>query len=315
VDKNIETLATALYVRIDDLLQAFNRGLLGGQVVLGDHKFVLDESIDGVHVLGTTARPETEVKLIGPDGQEHRLPRSGPVDPQQEATVSLGNVQLKYSWQTPRTMSIDLSNPSVTPAGWVGQWTLTFVDPAGTSPDNPARSSISIWANVKPTWTNQAEVGPLTAETVVPNLRFGLAKTDGAPVDPRQLNGEVSMDVVLVGLPGSGKSVVGKRLAHRHGATYIDLDERITSWNDTAERLYGYRAEEVLGTSNRVIIPPDRQAEEDEIVARVRGAQRPHALACSCRDGCPRAQGRDREVIRSGLSKARCALQGPPCAS
>jgi shikimate kinase / 3-dehydroquinate synthase len=35
------------------------------------------------------------------------------------------------------------------------------------------------------------------------------------------------MDIVLVGLPGSGKSVVGKRLAHRHAATFIDLDERI----------------------------------------------------------------------------------------
>ena len=35
------------------------------------------------------------------------------------------------------------------------------------------------------------------------------------------------MDVVLVGLPGSGKSVVAKRLAHRHGAAFIDLDERI----------------------------------------------------------------------------------------
>jgi len=35
------------------------------------------------------------------------------------------------------------------------------------------------------------------------------------------------MDLVLVGLPGSGKSVVGKRLAHRHGADFIDLDERI----------------------------------------------------------------------------------------
>ncbi len=37
------------------------------------------------------------------------------------------------------------------------------------------------------------------------------------------------MDVVLVGLPGSGKSVVGRRLANRHGATLIDLDERIES--------------------------------------------------------------------------------------
>ena len=35
------------------------------------------------------------------------------------------------------------------------------------------------------------------------------------------------MDIVMVGLPGSGKSVVGKRLAHRHAADFIDLDERI----------------------------------------------------------------------------------------
>lgn len=35
------------------------------------------------------------------------------------------------------------------------------------------------------------------------------------------------MDVVLVGLPGSGKSAVGRRLAHRHEAAFIDLDDAI----------------------------------------------------------------------------------------
>jgi len=35
------------------------------------------------------------------------------------------------------------------------------------------------------------------------------------------------MDVVLVGLPGSGKSAVGRRLARRHEADYVDLDETI----------------------------------------------------------------------------------------
>ena len=35
------------------------------------------------------------------------------------------------------------------------------------------------------------------------------------------------MDVVLVGLPGSGKSAVGRRLAQRHHATFVDLDERV----------------------------------------------------------------------------------------
>jgi 3-dehydroquinate synthase len=37
------------------------------------------------------------------------------------------------------------------------------------------------------------------------------------------------VDIVLVGLPGSGKSVVGRRLASRHAAAFIDLDERIES--------------------------------------------------------------------------------------
>src|SRR6187455_1462691 len=35
------------------------------------------------------------------------------------------------------------------------------------------------------------------------------------------------MDLVLVGLPGSGKSAVGRRVASRHGASFIDLDDTI----------------------------------------------------------------------------------------
>ena len=35
------------------------------------------------------------------------------------------------------------------------------------------------------------------------------------------------MDLVLIGLPGSGKSAVGRRLAARHGAAFVDLDAEI----------------------------------------------------------------------------------------
>ena len=37
------------------------------------------------------------------------------------------------------------------------------------------------------------------------------------------------MDLVLVGLPGSGKTAAGRRLARRHGAEFIDLDEIIAA--------------------------------------------------------------------------------------
>jgi PAS domain S-box-containing protein len=41
------------------------------------------------------------------------------------------------------------------------------------------------------------------------------------------------------------------------------------SWNPGAERLFGYTADEIVGQSIRVLIPPDRQNEEAEILARL----------------------------------------------
>jgi shikimate kinase/3-dehydroquinate synthase len=35
------------------------------------------------------------------------------------------------------------------------------------------------------------------------------------------------MDLVLVGLPGTGKTAVGKRMARRHGAAFFDIDEMV----------------------------------------------------------------------------------------
>ena len=48
-----------------------------------------------------------------------------------------------------------------------------------------------------------------------------------------------------------------------------DRNAVITSWNDGARRLYGYTSEEVVGKPVRVIIPPDLQGEELEIVRRI----------------------------------------------
>src|SRR5262249_49001646 len=53
-----------------------------------------------------------------------------------------------------------------------------------------------------------------------------------------------------------------------------DLNGIVTSWNRAAERMFGYRADEIIGKSIRTIIPQDRQAEEDEVLSRVRNGIR-----------------------------------------
>lgn len=52
------------------------------------------------------------------------------------------------------------------------------------------------------------------------------------------------------------------------------LDGIIQSWNAAAERLFGFKEEEAVGRHISLIIPPDRLAEEDLIISRLRAGER-----------------------------------------
>ena len=52
------------------------------------------------------------------------------------------------------------------------------------------------------------------------------------------------------------------------------LDSVIQSWNAAAERLFGYSAQEAVGRHISLVIPPERIAEEDHIIARLKAGQR-----------------------------------------
>jgi PAS domain S-box-containing protein len=52
------------------------------------------------------------------------------------------------------------------------------------------------------------------------------------------------------------------------------LDGIITTWNGAAERVFGWTAEEAVGQHIKLIIPADRHAEEDQVLARIGRGER-----------------------------------------
>src|SRR5204863_4428897 len=49
-----------------------------------------------------------------------------------------------------------------------------------------------------------------------------------------------------------------------------NLEGSITSWNQAAERVFGYTAAEAVGQPSTIIIPEDRREEETSVLARIR---------------------------------------------
>ena len=53
-----------------------------------------------------------------------------------------------------------------------------------------------------------------------------------------------------------------------------DLNGIITSWNKSAERLFGYTAEEIIGQPVTLIIPPELHDDEPRILGKIRAGER-----------------------------------------
>src|SRR6266446_1735556 len=64
-------------------------------------------------------------------------------------------------------------------------------------------------------------------------------------------------------IASSGDAIVGKT-----------LDSVITSWNEAAERMFGYTAAEAVGQQIYLIIPPERHGEEEQLLERLRRGER-----------------------------------------
>ncbi len=117
----------------------------------------------------------------------------------------------------------------------------------------------------------------LANHTVLINKRGGELAIDDSGAPTFAANGALT-GIVLV-----FRDVTAQRKAQRAAAELAaiveysgdaiatkNLDGIIQTWNDAAERLFGYKREEIVGKPVTILIPPDRLNEETEILERIR---------------------------------------------
>jgi len=78
-----------------------------------------------------------------------------------------------------------------------------------------------------------------------------------------QLRAQDSRERLAAIVESSDDAIIGK-----------NLDGVIQSWNSGAERVFGYRADEMIGRPILTLIPPERSLEEDRILGLLRRGQR-----------------------------------------
>src|SRR5262249_44517283 len=109
-------------------------------------------------------------------------------------------------------------------------------------------------------------------------------RRDGSPVAISLFITRIlAADGQAVGMLRIGRDVASRRSAERavrrlaaivessdDAIVSKDLNGIVTSWNRAAEQMFGYSAAEMIGKSIRIIVPADRQSEEDTVLALIR---------------------------------------------
>src|SRR3546814_17585916 len=104
----------------------------------------------------------------------------------------------------------------------------------------------------------------------------------GLPYERRRARDEIAQRLAAI-VESSDDAILAK-----------DLDGTITSWNRGAERLFGYRAAEIVGKSVMLLMQDDRQDDEAPHLARLRRGER-------VRHSAPGRRRKEGERARVGL--------------
>ncbi|EHI41012.1 hypothetical protein OPAG_00238 [Rhodococcus opacus PD630] len=215
---------------IDDLLFAFDAFSTPGQAPIegetgvcvvsvceeAQHRFVLDDSISSVTVLGSADAEGLIPTLVAPSGAQLALDREGA-----PRTATLDGAQVAYRWMSPRSVSFTMTK-SDDSAQWQGMWALVFVDPDGSSPLARSKTNIHISGNLFPAWLGMDTTAVHSGEKTSA-IRLGIVDSDRNEIDPSDLLGSAALSVSLTDAGNVDHPLVDRIAKERIGDP-VELD-------------------------------------------------------------------------------------------
>lgn len=182
------------------------------------HRFVLDGSISSVKILAGADKPGISIVLQNPLGGPAK--RFNYVPNKTAGSTVIAGQQVNAHWITDKTLQIDMSHRA--DRGWVGQWSLVFVDEQNAHPGARARTQIHITGDLVPA----VEGTPQLRSGDPATLKLGLASSrTGARVDPASIKGQATLSAVLVDASGATHAVAQDVTpASLVRGTTVDLD-------------------------------------------------------------------------------------------
>ncbi len=93
--------------------------------------------------------------------------------------------------------------------------------------------------------------------------RVGSRPDAGTPIGSAESRTKADLEFLAAIVESSDDAIIGK-----------NLNGIITSWNQGAEKIFGYTADEMTGASIMRLIPADRQEEEDYILGKIRRGEK-----------------------------------------
>ena len=191
----------------------------------GQYSFVLDGTLDAVHVMASSDVSGLDAYLY-PPGAANPLVIKG------DQSGAQGSAGVSAQWLTSRTFQADLDASKV--STWDGQWRLAFVDPSSASQNQQIHVNVHLSSPLTLSWTDLDKTELRQGERVESATLSLLDHAGGRAVEASRVKGAVTMSVVLKDSAGNEHELwTGKDVAALKNPVTIELPQDVAIGSGT----------------------------------------------------------------------------------